>query len=192
MTAVRIPSELEPYLEQLVDTLRRSAPIEAVYLLGSAAQAAYEHGRSDVDVVAVTSRSLSLDERRSLAAAVQELPVPARKLELVVYPRGSDRWELNLNTGEPVGLDPDAEPSFWFLLDRAIAEQHATPLVGPPWSDMFAPEPPEAIEGALAEAAAFDGWDDPVGDAELAAARAQVWRETGRWVSKREAAERRS
>jgi predicted nucleotidyltransferase len=55
MTAVRIPSELEPYLEQLVDTLRRSAPIEAVYLLGSAAQAAYEHGRSDVDVVAVRS-----------------------------------------------------------------------------------------------------------------------------------------
>ena len=78
------------------------------------------------------------------------------------------------------------------MLDRAIAAQHATPLVGPPWSELFAPEPPEAIEAALDEVAAFDGWDDPVGDAELAAARAQVWRETGRWVSKREAAERQS
>jgi predicted nucleotidyltransferase len=192
MTAIPIPAVLAHYLDRLVEVLQAEAPVEAVYLVGSAALGAYEHGRSDVDVVAITDRSLSLDERLALAEAVESVPVPARKLELVVYPRGSDRWELNLNTGEPVGLDPDAEPSFWFLLDRAIAEQHATPLVGPPWSDMFAPEPPEAIEGALAEAAAFDGWDDPVGDAELAAARAQVWRENGRWVSKREAAERRS
>ncbi len=192
MTAIRIPTELEPYLEQLVDALRRSAPIEAVYLHGSAALGAYEHGRSDVDVVAVTSRSLSLDERRSLAAAVGELAVPPRKLELVVYPLGSDRWELNLNTPDGdtaahLGLDPDVEPSFWFVLDRAIAEQHATPLVGPAWSELFEPEPREAIEAALDEADAFDGWDDPRGR-NLAAARSRAWRETGRWVSKREAA----
>ena len=191
MTAVRIPSELAPYLEQLVDTLRRSAPIEAVYLLGSAAQGAYEHGRSDVDVVAVTSRSLSLDERRSLAAAVEELPVPARKLELVVYPRGSDRWELNLNTPMPTlgasrPRSRTLEPSFWFVLDRAIAAQHALALFGPEWAELFEPESPAAIEAALDEADAFDGWDDPRGR-ELAAARSRAWRETGRWVSKPEA-----
>jgi len=189
MTATPIPSELAPYLDRLVEVLQAEAPVEAVYLVGSAALGAYEHGRSDVDVVAVTARSLSIPERLALAAAAEELSVPARKLELVVYPRGSDRWELNLNTGEHVGVDPDAEPSFWFLLDRAIAERHATPLVGPPWSELFEPESPDAIETALAEVAAFDGWDDPVGDARLAAARAQVWRETGRWISKREAAE---
>lgn len=192
MTATPIPAVLAHYLDQLVDVLRAEAPIEAVYLVGSAALGAYEHGRSDVDVVAVTARSLSIPERLALAAAAEELPVPARKLELVVYPRGSDRWELNLNTGEHVGVDPDAEPSFWFLLDRAIAEQHAAPLFGPPWSELFEPEPPEAIEIALAQVAAFDGWDDPVGDAELAAARAQVWRETGLWISKSQAAERLS
>ena len=192
MTATPVPRELAPYLDRLVAVLEAGAPIDAAYLVGSAAIGEYEHGRSDVDVVAVTSRSLTLDERYALAAAVDQIPVPARKLELVVYPRGSDRWELNLNTGGLVGLHPDAEPSFWFVLDRAIAEQHATPLVGPPWGELFAPEPPEAIEAALAEVAAFDGWDDPVGDAELAAARAHVWRETGRWVSKREAAEWRS
>ena len=192
MTAVRIPAELAPYLDRLVEVLRERAPLEAVYLVGSAALGAYEHGRSDVDVVAVTGRSLSLDERRTLAAAVEEIPVPARKLELVVYLRGSDRWEINLNTGEQLGLDPDAEPSFWFVLDRAIAEQHALPLVGPRWAELFEPESHEAIEAALAEVVAFDGWDDPVGDAELASKRAQVWRETSRWVSKREAAEWRS
>jgi predicted nucleotidyltransferase len=187
MTAVRVPRELAPYLEQLVGVLERNAPIEAVYLHGSAALGAYEQGRSDVDVVAVTSRSLSHDERRSLAGAVEAVPVPARKLELVVYPRGSDRWELNLNTGEHLGLDPDAEPSFWFVLDRAIAAQHALALVGPEWAELFEPEPHEAIEAALDEAEAFDGWDDPRGR-ELASARGRAWRETGRWVSKREAA----
>jgi predicted nucleotidyltransferase len=188
MTAVPIPAELEPYLEQLVSTLRRNAPIEAVYLLGSAALGAYEHGRSDVDVVAVTSRSLAQDERRSLATAVELLPVPARKLELVVYPLGSDRWELNLNSGEHVGLDPDAEPSFWFVLDRAIAEQHSLPLAGPEWLELFEPESDEAIEAALEQAAASDAWREPHERA-LAAARARVWRETGRWISKRDAAE---
>jgi len=190
MTTTPIPSELAPYLDRLVDVLEAQTPVDAVYLVGSAARGEYEHGHSDVDVVAVTARSLSIDERLALAEAVESIPVPARKLELVVYPRGSDRWELNLNTGEHVGLDPDAEPSFWFVLDRAIAAEHASPLVGPPWGDLFAPEPPEAIEAALDQAAAFDGWDDPAGDAELAAARTKAWRETGRWVSKREAEER--
>ena len=192
MTATPIPSELAPSLERLVEVLQAQAPVDAVYLVGSAALGGYQHGRSDIDVVAVTARSLSRGERLALAEAVESIPVPARKLELVVYPRGSDRWELNLNTGDHVGLDPDAERSFWFVLDRAIAAQHATALVGPPWSELFAPEPPEAIAAALDEVAAFDGWDDPAGDAELAAARARVWRETGRWVSKGEAAERPS
>ena len=192
MTAVRIPSELEPYLGRLVDVLSQNAPVDAVYLLGSASLGAYEHGRSDVDVVAVTSRSLSLDERRALAAAVGAVPVPARKLELVVYPRGSDRWELNLNTpdgaaAEHVGLDPDSEPSFWFVLDRAIAEQHAVALLGPPWAATFEPVSREAIEFALDEAGSFRGWSDA--SVELAAARGRAWRETGRWISKPEARE---
>ena len=79
------------------------------------------------------------------------------------------------------------------MLDRAIAEQHAVPLARSALERAVrAGAAREAIEAALDEAAAFDGWDDPARDAELAAARAQVWRETGRWVSKREAAARRS
>ena len=183
-----VPRELRDYLGELVAELQRTAPVAAVYLLGSAALGAYEPGRSDVDVVAVTTRSLSLDERRALAAAAEALPCPARKLELVVYPSGEDRWEINLNTGERVSFDARDEPEFWFVLDRAMAEQHALPLVGPPWSELFVPEPRGAIEAALDQALAFDGWDDEE-SARLAAARARVWRETGRWVSKREAAE---
>jgi Nucleotidyltransferase domain len=186
MTGVEVPTQLAGYLETLVAELGRHAPLEAVYLLGSAALGAYEQGRSDVDIVAVTQRSLSLEERRTLAAAAEAIPCPARKLELVVYPRGSTAWEINLNTSEHVSFDPAEEPAFWFVLDRAIAEQHALPLHGPAWAELFEPEPREAIEAALEEAAAFGGWDDPA-DAEVAATRARIWRETGRWVSKWEA-----
>ena len=76
MTATPIPSELAPYLDRLVEVLQAQAPLDAVYLVGSAALGAYEHGRSDVDVVAVTARSLSLDERLALAEAVESVPVP--------------------------------------------------------------------------------------------------------------------
>ncbi len=184
-----IPGALAVYLDALVEELRRVAPLEAVYLLGSAALGAYEPGRSDVDVVAVTERSLSLEDRRRVALRAEAIPCPARKLELVVYPHGSDAWEINLNSGEHVSFDPAEEPGFWFVLDRAIAEQHALPLLGPPWSELFEPESREAIEAALDEAVAFDGWDDDA-SSRLAAARAEIWRATGRWASKREAAER--
>jgi predicted nucleotidyltransferase len=184
-----VPVELRAYLDELVSRLAAVVDLDAVYLFGSAAQGAYEHGRSDVDVIAVTSRPSSQSEKEAIAAAAEALPCPARKLELVVYARGSERHELNVNTGELVHFDADDDPSFWFVIDRAIAEQHSIPLLGPPWEDVFAPVPREAIEQALEDAAAFDRWDDPRG-AELAAARARIWRETGEWVSKAEARRR--
>jgi hypothetical protein len=189
---VEIPPQLATYLDRIVETMSSIAELDAVYLLGSAALGAYEQGTSDVDVVAVTSRSLSQEERRALAEAGEAIPCPARKLELVVYPRGSDEWEINLNTGEHVSFDTAEEPGFWFVLDRAIAEQHAVPLIGPPWSELFAPVRREEVLDALAEA--FDWYDreDPAGPssrlAVLSTIRTWCWLETGDWVSKPEAA----
>ena len=182
-----IPPELTEYLDELVRRLAAVVELHAVYLFGSAAQGAYEHGRSDVDVIAVTERPSTQEQKEALAAAAESLPCPARKLELVVYARdGLDRHELNVNTGELVHFSPDDDPSFWFVLDRSIAEQHAIALLGPPWAEVFPPVPRDEVEAALDEAVAFDGWDEA--NLRLAAARAQIWRETGRWVSKREAA----
>jgi len=183
---VEVPIELAEYLEELVRRLAAVVDLDAVYVFGSAAQGAYEHGRSDVDVIAVTTRPSSQAEKEALAAAAESLPCPARKLELVVYSRGDERHELNVNTGELVHFDPDDDPGFWFVIDRAIAEQHSVALLGPPWDAVFAPVPREAVVEALEEASAFEGWDDPSGAA-LAAARARIWRETGEWVSKAEA-----
>jgi predicted nucleotidyltransferase len=185
---VTVPAELTGYLDELVRRLAAVTELDAVYLFGSAAQGAYEHGRSDVDVIAVTTRPSSQAVKEALAAAAESLPCPARKLELVVYARGADRHELNVNTGELVHFSPDDDPAFWFVLDRAIAEQHALPLLGPPWAEVFPPVPREQVEAALDEALAFDGWDEE--NRRLAAARARIWRETGQWVSKRDAAVR--
>lgn len=189
MVAAEIPIELAGYLEELVGRLSAVIDLDAVYLFGSAAQGTYEHGRSDVDVIAVAARPSSQAEKEAVADVAESLPCPARKLELVLYARGAERHELNVNTGELVHFDPHDDPGFWFVIDRAIAEQHSIALVGSPWHEVFAPVPREAVVEALAEAAAFDGWDDPRGP-ELAAARARIWHETGEWVSKAEAARR--
>jgi predicted nucleotidyltransferase len=186
---VTVPPELTEYLDELVRRLAAVTELHAVYLFGSAAQGAYEHGSSDVDVIAVTARSASRAEKEALAAAAESLPCPARKLELVVYALGAlDRHELNVNTGELVHFSPDDDPAFWFVLDRSIAEQHAIPLLGPAWAEVFPPVAREDVLAALDEAVAFDGWDEA--NLRLASARAQIWRDTGRWVSKREAAAR--
>ena len=178
-----VPAQLAGYLDELVRRLSGVVELDAVYLFGSAAQGAYEQGRSDVDVIAVTARPSSQVEKEAMAEVAESLPCPARKLELVVYARGAERHELNLNTGELVHFDPDDDPRFWFVIDRAIAEQHSIALLGPPWEEVFPPVSRAAVAEALDEAAAFEGWDDPRG-AELAAERARIWRETGEWVSK--------
>jgi predicted nucleotidyltransferase len=184
-----IAPELAGYLDELVRRLAAVAELEAVYLFGSAARGAYEHGRSDVDVIAVTARPPSLAVKQALADAVLSLPCPARKLELVVYARGSDRPKLNVNTGELVHFDADEDPSFWFVLDRAIAERHAIVLLGPPWEDVFDPVPREAVLDALEAALEWQECEDPLGRSSvLNACRGWMWLETGAWASKPEAA----
>jgi predicted nucleotidyltransferase len=184
-----IPAELAPYLVSLVETLEQAADLEAAYLVGSAARGAYEHGRSDVDVVAVTARELPRAEREEVARAAEAIPCPARKLELVVYSRGSDRWQINLNTGEHVSFDPSEEAPFWFVLDRAIAEQDVVVLLGPPWEELFEPIPREAVLDALEQALDWQEREEPLGrSALLNAVRAWQWVESDRWASKQDAA----
>ena len=175
-TVASVPGEVAAYLDELVGAMASLAELDAVYLLGSAALGAYVPGSSDVDVVAVAAGSLSLGDREALARAAELVPCPATKLELVVYPRGSSKWQINLNTGDHVSYDTRDEPGFWFVVDRAIAERHAVPLVGPPWSESFEPVTRDALVAALRESL------DYVGPANLVRALAFV--ETGEWLSK--------
>jgi predicted nucleotidyltransferase len=193
-----VPQTLARYLDELVAALRDAAEIEAVYVVGSAALGAYEHGRSDLDVVAVTVRALSEAEKQGLVERVEALESPARALELVVYSREQaaspePRFELNLNPGKHVAFTPDTglpdDSPHWFVLDRAVAEQHAVPLAGPPWSELFAPVPRERVVAALELSLDWYERHEPTHpNSVLNACRAWMWLETGEWASKQEAA----
>jgi hypothetical protein len=179
-----VPGTLARYLDELVATLADVVELEAVYLVGSAARGTYEEGRSDVDVVAVTRRSPSEAEKRRLVERVEALDCPARGLELVAYAKGAQppEFELNFNGGprmeRRVSFSPADEPWQWFVIDAAIAEEHAVPLVGPPWRELFEPVAPERAREAVLAGLAWAERHEP-GDAN--AARARHYLETGEW-----------
>jgi hypothetical protein len=130
------------------------------------------------------------DELERLAAAARGVDVsPARGLELVAYAAGE--VVLNVNTGpgmtEHVGFAGD-DPSFWFVRDRAIAEQHAVTLVGPAWGASFPPVPRDDVLAALRQSLDWHADAEPASrNAALNAIRTWRWLETGDWVSKPEA-----
>ena len=177
-----LPAPVREFLDELVATLTAAVDLEAVYLHGSAARGAFDPRTSDLDVYAVTASKLTEGEKRELAERVGRLQVPAQKLELVVYSReeaATEEPSYELNTGDPDVSD------FWFVLDRAAAEQTAVALVGPPWSDVFAPVPRERILQALAESLEWQERNDPSGAGSMVnVMRALHWLETGTWTSK--------
>ena len=164
--------------------------VDAAYVIGSAATGGFEAESSDLDVVGVLRGSPAREELARQAMALQGVDVsPARGLELVAYAGG--QVVLNVNTGpgmtEHVGLAGD-DPAFWFVLDRAIAEQHAIALVGPPWAERFAAVPRDEVLAALRESLDWHDAAEPASrNAVLNALRTWRWLETGEWVSKPDA-----
>jgi hypothetical protein len=196
---VTIPVELTPYLDAVVENTGEVVDLEAAYVIGSVASGGFESGRSDLDVYAVTRQPLEDATKRELVERIEALDCPARKLEFVVYSREeaatpNPRFELNLNTGEHVAFTPDTglptESACWYVLDRAAAQRHAVPLVGPPWSELFAPVARAQVLDAIEESLEWQEEHDPIGrSAVLNALRSWHWLETDNWISKPEAAD---
>ncbi|HEX6230628.1 MAG TPA: aminoglycoside adenylyltransferase domain-containing protein, partial [Actinomycetota bacterium] len=133
------------------------------------------------------------------ACSHRMLPCPARKLELVLYPLEAVRsappsldWLLNLETGaagEDVSFDPASQPRHWFVLDAAIARDHARPVIGPPAGEVFAPLDRDRVIEALRDSIAWHREHDPgSANAVLNACRGWAWTRTGAWMSKPDAA----
>lgn len=189
------------YLDELTRRLERrlGERLAGAWLAGSAALGDFDAARSDVDVQAVATTRLRRDELERVASDLSHpaLECPVRGLEFVLYaredlvdPRGP-AFQLNLNTGPRMdhhaGYDPDAEPRFWFVLDVAIAREHARPLVGAAPAELLAPPPRRLVLAALRESLAWFREHDPSA-AVLAACRAWAWTTEGRWLSKADAA----
>jgi Domain of unknown function (DUF4111) len=196
-----VRTDVAAYLREL--TARLSAVLDdrlvAAWLIGSGALDDFDVRRSDIDVQAICAVRPARAELERLAALLSHdaLPCPVRGLEFVLYARADladplgPAFVLNLNTGggmrHHVGLDPDAEPRFWFTLDVAIARDHARPLAGAPPAAVVPALPRALIVKALRDAVAWYSAGDGA-EAILALSRAWAWAVDGRWLSKGAAA----
>jgi hypothetical protein len=189
------------YLGELMTRLqaRLGDRLVGAWVIGSGALGDFDRLRSDIDVQAVATTRLARIELQRLAAALshEALPCPVRGLEFVLYAREDladplgPAFQLNLNTGPGMehhaGYDPAAEPRFWFLLDVAIAREHACPLAGPRPRAVLPALPHALVLSALREALQWYRVHDTA-QAVLAACRAWAWATDGRWLSKGDAA----
>ena len=176
----------EAYATQVAEAI---GGLDALYVGGSGALGGFDPQRSDIDLVAVVDRKLDESEKTAIAGAIGELPLPARRLELVVYATGSQppAFELNLNADSQGAAEHPDEPPHWFVIDAALAQEHAVRLHGPPWSESFAPLTPAQVREAMKQSLAWS--EQRPGDefAELNAIRARHYLEHGEWITKAEA-----
>jgi predicted nucleotidyltransferase len=178
----------EVFVADVLAAIDSQVPVVEAFLLGSGALGGFDPEASDVDLVVVVGRPLGGD-RAALIEHVAAHEPPTRGLELVVYVEGQQppNYELNVNEGkERLGEEP-----FWFVLDAALAQEHAVPLRGlRPWSDFFEAIPPERIRQAMQESL---DWSlrQPADDqfAQGNAVRSRHYLEHGEWITKKEASE---
>jgi predicted nucleotidyltransferase len=185
-TAGFLDAGTDAYVRSVLRELEARVPLVEAYLVGSAAAGGFDPRTSDVDLVAVLERPLD-GVRGAVVAAIAAIPCPVRDLELVLYVAGMQppAFELNLNEGE----ERPNEERFWFVLDAALAQEHAVPLLhGRAWLDVFERVEEERIREAARESLA---WAErrPEGDefARVHAARTRSYLSGGSWLAKAEA-----
>jgi hypothetical protein len=167
-------AQLQTYVADVVDAVETVAAVADAFVLGSALLGGFDPDTSDLDVVVVVERPLDEAERDAVVAALDELPVPFRKLELVVYARGAKPPAYELNYPDGPG-----EPPFWFVLDAAIAQGHA----GARWLELLEPVTDEETRSAAGE---MLSWAEEHGERRHAA-RALHYLEHREWITKKEA-----
>jgi predicted nucleotidyltransferase len=167
-----------------------------LYLFGSAALGALTP-TSDLDLLAVTRRPTTADERRRLFAGLRALSKRPRHLELTVVVQGDVRpWRypprMDLQYGDWLHGEippPAPNPDLAVLLTMTL--QSGTTLVGPPPAAVLDPVPPgavlrsgvDAIDGLLADL------DDDTRNVLLTLARIWCTAETGEIRAKDAAAD---
>jgi predicted nucleotidyltransferase len=177
----------EAYVADVLGAIDAIVPVREGFLLGSAAVGGFDPERSDIDLVVVVAEALG-PAREALVHHLRELPIPVRDLELVLYLEGRQPPDFELNLNE--GVERPDEDGFWFVLDAAVAEEHAIPLVhGRRWSEFFEPISRGQLRAALIESIAWSA--SRPADSEFArvnAIRARHYLEHAEWISKEDAA----
>ena len=174
----------EAFVAEVVDAVEAfGVPVLGAYVLGSALLGGFDPRTSDLDLVVVVARRLDSFERDAVVRALDELRVPARKLELVVYAAGAKppAYEMNYPDG-------DGEPPHWFVIDAAIAQEQAQPFTGRPWGELLEPVSADEVKQAVQESLDWS-LEQPEDDefAQGTAVRSRRYLEHGEWITKKEA-----
>jgi predicted nucleotidyltransferase len=158
-----LSSTVETYLKEVTECLEEllGADLVGVYLHGSAVLGDFSEDRSDVDVLAVSSRSLSPEEKKAITEQLSQalLPCPATGLEFHAVCRGdiaarkAPPFELHLATstdGRPDrAVDGHGHPGDPDLVMHfAVLRDHGRALLGPAADAVF----PAIPRGMMLEA----------------------------------------
>lgn len=179
------------------------ANLVGVYLQGSGAQGDYRQGKSDIDVLAIVSQPVPVQEKQQLCARLNHsaLPVPATGLDFIIVtentvrcPVETPQHELWFSTGETweTSVDTGGNTSEHLILFQTCRD-HGRTLFGSQADQLFAQVPRPLLLNALIgvlqwhQARILDPFHDPAGQySVLNACRAWRYAEVGRLVSKSE------
>jgi streptomycin 3"-adenylyltransferase len=174
----------------------------AVYLHGSAVLGGFRWERSDLDIIALTRTALSDQAFSALARALGSLAYPANGLEFTlmtareasepVFP--APRFQLHQTTsgrdraGKVVdGRGREGDPDL--ILHLAVCRENGDAIVGPPPRASLAAIPDRAILSAMRDEIRWAREHASLEYLVLTSARAWLFSETHRIVSKIEAGE---
>jgi hypothetical protein len=175
----------EAYRDDVVAAIGAHVDLLASFVLGSGLVGGYRPGESDLDLVVVAAAPLCGEARRAAIERIASLELPGRRLELVVYVRGHQPPDFDLNLevdSDGVREAPD-EAGHWFVIDAGIAQEHI-----PGWLDYFDPIPEDRVREAVERSLAWSAERPELVFATLNAARARHYLEHGEWLSKGDAA----
>ncbi len=197
---------IHEYLEAVRGTLASERSHVATILVGSLASGDFDPASSDLDLIVLFEAALSFSVKEELTAALrhEEMPCPARGLDLIAYARSEVRrpsadihFEFSISSGRDWQDDVSFGGAYpGGLIDLAAARQFGTTLENFPVGSLIGPVDRDSLRFELARSLHWhirkvhDPFHDPLGvNAVLNACRALHFVRSGLLVSKSRGAE---
>ena len=181
LTPTFLDGTAEAYRADVVAAIGEAVEVLDSFVLGSGLVGGYRPGESDLDLAVVVDAPLREKARRRAIERIAALERPGRRLELVVYVRGHQPpdFELNLEVDDDGAREDRDALDHWFVIDAGMAQQRI-----PAWTDYFDPVPEDRLRAAVLSSLAWsEQWPD-LEFARLNAARARHYLEHGEWMPK--------
>ena len=181
VTPTYLDEAAEKYRADVLAAIGEEVEVLDSFVLGSGLVGGYRPGESDLDLAVVVDAPLREKARRRAIERIAALERPGRRLELVVYVRGHQPpdFELNLEVDDDGAREDRDALDHWLVIDAGMAQQRI-----PAWTDYFDPVPEDRVREAVLSSLA---WSEQWPDLEFArrnAARARHYLEHGEWMPK--------